>query len=133
MKQLVVVSTVVAAALLSGCKSTPPRVAQDKTVSVNGTDYVFGGVYNVDKNKLELSINGDPAMKGSFPPYTPTLNMSTKYKGEEFSSYCYFGSVLQEQGGAFGAIAGVIQGSNNKSGDKCEIKVAGEIKEHLYF
>lgn len=133
MKKLTISVCAVAVTVLAGCGSTPPRVAQDKVVTLNGSEFTFGGVYDVDKNRLELTVNGDPVMNGRFAPYTPTLNMSTKYQEHDISSYCYFGSVLQNQGGAFGAIAGVIQSSQQKSGDKCEIKVAGEIKEHLYF
>ncbi|WP_105188952.1 hypothetical protein [Pseudoalteromonas sp. T1lg48] len=133
MNKVTLTCTLAAVMTLAGCGSTPPRVAQEKVVTINGTDMTFGGIYNVDKNHFELSINGEPVMKGRFAPYTPTLNLSTDYQGEDISSYCYFGSVLQERGGKFGMIAGMIQASQQKSGDKCEIKVAGEIKEHLYF
>lgn len=118
---------------LTGCGSTPPIQAQDKTVSYKGKVYVFGGQFDESKDEVELTVNGDPIMKGRFPPYTPTLNLASDYEGVNVSSYCYFGSVLGNQGGVFGAVAGAIQSSNSKSGDKCDIKIAGETIESLYF
>ena len=72
-------------------------------------------------------------MKGAFPPYTPTQNFKANYKELKIASSCYFGSVLGEQGGAFGIIAGAIQASKSSSGDKCELFVDGESVETLYF
>lgn len=118
---------------LGGCGSTPPIQAQDKTVSYKGEVYVFGGQYDTKRDEVQLTVNGDPIMKGRFPPYTPSLNLSSTYQDIEVSSFCYFGSVLNSKGGVLGAVAGAIQSSNAKSGDKCEIKIAGEIVEHLYF
>lgn len=118
---------------LTGCGSTPPIQAQEKTISYKGKVYVFGGQFDENRNEVELTVNGDPLMKGRFPPYTPTLNLASDYEGVNVSSYCYFGSVLGSQGGVFGAVAGVIQSSNSKSADKCDIKIAGETIESLYF
>ena len=119
----------------AGCASTPtpPIQAQSKTISYEGKNYELGGQYDTDRNELQLTVNGDPIMKGSFPPYTPTLNLASEYQNLDVSSYCYFGSVLSNQGGVFGAVAGAIQSSNSKSGDKCDIKIAGEKVESLYF
>lgn len=118
---------------LTGCGTTPPINAQDKTVSHNGEIYVFGGQFDENKGEVKLTVNGDTLMKGRFPPFTPTLNLASDYEDINISSYCYFGSVLGGKGGVFGAVAGVIQSSNSKSADKCEIKIAGEIVESLYF
>ncbi|WP_339899122.1 hypothetical protein [uncultured Gilvimarinus sp.] len=121
--------------VIAGCASTPtpPIQAQSKTVSHEGKDYVLGGQYDTDRNELQLTVNGDPIMKGRFPPYTPTLNLASEYQNLDVSSYCYFGSVLNNQGGVFGVVAGAIQSSNAKSGDKCDIKFAGEKVESLFF
>jgi hypothetical protein len=121
--------------VLAGCASTPPPPiqAQHKTISHEGQDYVVGGQYDEHRNVLQLTVNGDPVMKGSFPPYTPTLNLASEYQNIDISSYCYFGSVLNNQGGVFGAVAGAIQSSNAKSGDKCDIKISGEKVTSLYF
>lgn len=118
---------------LVGCGSTPPIQAQEKTIAYQGKTYVFGGQYDTKRNEVQLTVNGDPVMKGRFPPYTPTLNLKTSYQEVNVSSYCYFSSVLNEKGGVFGAVAGAIQSSNSKSGDKCEVKIAGETVESLYF
>ncbi|KPV97051.1 MULTISPECIES: hypothetical protein [unclassified Pseudoalteromonas] len=118
---------------LVGCGSTPPIQAQEKTIAYQGKTYVFGGQYDTKRNEVQLTVNGDPVMKGRFPPYTPTLNLNTSYQEVNVSSYCYFSSVLNEKGGVFGAVAGAIQSSNSKSGDKCDVKIAGETVESLYF
>lgn len=118
---------------LAGCGSTPPIQAQEKTIAYQGKTYVFGGQYDIKRNEVQLTVNGDPVMKGRFPPYTPTLNLNTSYQEVNVSSYCYFSSVLNEKGGVFGAVAGAIQSSNSKSGDKCDVKIAGETVESLYF
>ncbi|ATC82631.1 hypothetical protein OIZ54_17325 [Pseudoalteromonas sp. A3] len=118
---------------LAGCGSTPPIQAQEKTIAYQGQTYVFGGQYDENRNELQLTVNGDPLLKGRFPPYTPTLNLASDYQDVHISSYCYFGSVLSSKGGVFGAVAGAIQSSNSKSGDKCDIKIGGETIESLYF
>ena len=120
-------------AFLAGCAATPPIIAQEKTVTVSGQTLKFGGKYDVKKKKLELTVNGDALMKGKFPPYTPTQNFKANYKELKIASSCYFGSVLGDQGGAFGVIAGAIQASKSSSGDKCELFVDGESVETLYF
>ncbi|WP_343817219.1 hypothetical protein [Colwellia asteriadis] len=130
-KSLLIAS--VALITLAGCGSTPPIQAQEKTIAYQGKVYVFGGQYDEKRKEVELTVNGDPVMKGRFPPYTPTLNLTTNYQDVEVSSHCYFSSVLNRQGGVFGAVAGAIQSSNSQSGDKCDIKVAGETLETLYF
>ncbi|QYJ76088.1 MULTISPECIES: hypothetical protein [Shewanella] len=128
-------SLVVALTGLAACSSTepPPRVAQDKKVAVEGVELTFGGSFDERKNLLVLKVNGDPIMQGSFPPYTPTQNLSAKYKDMNIKGNCYFGSVLGRQGGAFGAIAGAIQSSKNSTADKCELLVDGKQVEQLYF
>ncbi|MEL0656970.1 hypothetical protein V6257_18260 [Pseudoalteromonas issachenkonii] len=118
---------------LAGCGSTPPIQAQDKTVSYQGKVYVFGGQYDKKLKEIQLTVNGDPLLKGRFPPYTPTLTLASDYQNVNISSYCYFGSVLSSQAGVFGVVAGAIQSSNSKSGDKCDVKIGGETIESLYF
>ncbi len=95
--------------LLSACASTPPQIAQNKTHTIDGQKFEFGGTYFPDKNNLSLTVNGDPIMKGSFPPFTPTQNLNGKYKGIPVSAHCYFGSVLGKKGGKFGVVARIIQ------------------------
>lgn len=124
---------VVATILLAGCAAKPPKMAQNKTVDIEGKSYVLGGSYDERKNELELFVNGDPVMKGKFPPYTPTLNLNANYSGMDIKTYCYFGSVLGKQGGAVGIIAGAIQASKSKAGDKCDITLPGNVTESLYF
>lgn len=123
------------AVFLSACKSTPvkPNTAQPKTVEVEGKTLVFSGEYWVKKNSLIIFVNGDPVMRGSFPPYTPTRNLKADYEGLKLGVYCYFSSVLSNERGLFGVVAGAVQNARSKSGDKCEVKIADEIVEHLYF
>ncbi|MEL4427343.1 hypothetical protein AAEH84_16310 [Shewanella indica] len=134
MRKLTLASLACAGALQAGCSSTPqPIIAQEKTVEVKGQTLKLGGRYFSDKKKLELTVNGDPIMRGTFPPYTPTQNLGGRYQEMEIDGKCYFGSVLGSQGGAFGIIASAVQSSKSSNGDKCEILVDGKTVENLYF
>lgn len=122
---------ILAAALLIGCAS--PKIAQKKTVEVAGQKLEFGGVYEPRGNKLSISVNGDPVMSGSFPPFTPTLSLNAKYKGLAVRAECYFGSVLGGKRGVIGIVAGAVQSANDRAGDKCDLQVDGKLVESLYF
>lgn len=117
---------------LSACGSAPKR-AQDKEVVVNGQKFVFGGEYRSRGRELTVTVNGDPVMRGSFAPYTPTQRLSAQYRGTEVVASCYFGSVLGGSGGKVGIVAGAIQGAKGRSADKCDILAAGQQVESLYF
>jgi len=129
-------STLTLAVILTGCASEPepgPRIAQEKTVEVEGVVLKFNGSYHDKKNILVLTVNGDPIMQGQFPPYTPTQNLKANYKDLAVRSHCYFGSVLGNKPGTFGAIASIIQSTKSASADKCELYVNNELVENLYF
>jgi len=119
--------------LLAACASNPLRIAQEKTINVDGKVLKLSGSYNDKTHYLSLTINGDPVMQGKFPPFTPTQNFNAKYNEVALSSHCYFGSVLSSTGGAFGAIAGAVQAAKSSSGDKCEIMVNDKLQDTLYF
>ncbi len=131
MRSTFIVIASIAIAALVGCAS--PKTAQNKTVEVSGRKLEFGGVFDPRGNNLSLSINGDPVMNGSFPPYTPTLNMNTQYRGLEVRSKCYFGSVLGSKRGVIGIVAGAVQSAHDTAGDKCDMQVDGKVVETLYF
>lgn len=124
---------VTAFALVSGCAATPPRVAQNKAVDVNGKKLDFGGSYAPDAKELTLTINGDPVMRGSFPPYTTNLHLNSKYQGLDINASCSFGTVISSMGGLTGKIAGAVQAGIGKGGDKCDLAVNGKKTETLYF
>ncbi|NKF49403.1 hypothetical protein G3R49_02250 [Shewanella sp. WXL01] len=126
-------TAVIGSVLLSACGATPPRVAQEKETNVNGETYVLGGQYDKDKNKLELTVNGEVVMQGRFPPYTPTQNLNATYEDVNFSGKCYFGSVLGDDGGELGIVAGIIQAAKSSSADKCEMFVNDKPADTLYF
>ena len=128
-RSILLISLVTSAALL-GCAST--RVAQNKTVESEGQKFDLGGTYDPRGNDLTLTINGDPVLRGSFPPYTPTLRLNGKYKNQAVSASCYFGTVLGSKRGIPGIVAGSIQGAKGKSGDQCDITV-GTASEALFF
>ena len=115
---------------LVGCAST--RVAQNKTVDVQGQRFELGGTYDPNSYGLTLTINGEPVLRGTFAPYLPFLLLSNKYQGQEITARCYFGTILSSQGGATGAIASSIQGAFGKSGDQCEVSI-GSASEALFF
>jgi len=133
MRKITLISLAIGSCFLAACAAKPPIIAQEKTVEIDGINLVFGGSFDTERKNISLSVNGDSVMKGTFPPYTPTQNLSGRYKDFKISSQCYFGSVLSSQGGAFGAIAGVIQATKSSSGDKCDMLVDGKIVESLYF
>lgn len=122
--------TPLVALAIVGCAST--RVAQNKIVESEGQKFDLGGTFDPRGNDLTLTINGDPVLRGSFPPYTPTLRLNGKYKNQAVSASCYFGTVLGSKGGITGIVAGSIQGAKGKSGDKCDITV-GSASEALFF
>ncbi len=120
-----------AAAVLVGCASA--KIAQKKTVEVAGQKLEFGGVFEPNGNNLSLSINGDPVMNGSFPPFTPTLSINARYRGLSVRAECYFGSVLGGKRGVIGIVAGAVQSAHERANDKCEMQVEGKSVETLYF
>ena len=108
------------------------RVAQVKTIEAGGQKFDLGGTYNPTANELVLTINGDPVMRGSFPPYTPTLRLNATYKNQTFAASCYFGTILSGASGKRGIIASTVQGGLGKGGDKCDI-TADKATEALFF
>lgn len=117
--------------VITACASGT-RVAQMKTVEANGQKFELGGTYTPPANELILTINGDPVMRGSFPPYTPTLRLNATYKNQPVTASCYFGTILGGGFGKRGIIAGAVQGGLGKSGDKCDVTVGGAT-EALFF
>jgi len=132
MKRYACITLGVVAAVLAGCAAAP-RVAQKKSVEVGGQKLEFGGQYAPHGKSLTLTINGDPVLAGTFPPYTPTLRLNAKYQGLDVSADCYFGSVLGGKSGAVGIVAGAVQGAKGKGADKCDMLVGGKVMEALYF
>lgn len=125
---------VLTAVVIAGCAST--RVAQNKTVESDGQKFDLGGTFDPKGNDLTLTVNGDPIMRGKFPPFTPTLRLNATYKNQPVTASCYFGTVLGSGRSGIGTIGTVvatsIQGAKGKSGDKCDITV-GSASEALFF
>lgn len=130
MKNASVLLLVLAVAVLTGCAST--KVAQVKTIEVGGQKFDLGGTFSPRENELVLTINGEPIMRGNFPPRTPTLRLNATYKNQPFSASCYFGSILSGGFGKRAIIASSVQGGLGKGGDKCDI-TAGSATEALFF
>ena len=125
---------VVIAVVVVGCASV--RVAQNKSVDSEGQRFDLGGSFDPKGNDLTLTVNGDPVMRGRFPPYTPTLKLSATYKNQPVTADCYFGTILGSGRGGLGnigaVVAGSVQGAKGKSGDKCDVSV-GKLSEALFF
>jgi hypothetical protein len=83
--------------------------------------------------ELTVTVNSDPMLRGSCPPYTPTLRLSSKVKEAEVVAQCYFSSVLSSRGGMVGIVSGAVQGGLGKSAEKCEMTVNGKPAQELYF
>jgi hypothetical protein len=118
------------AAALTGCASI--RNAQPKTIEVDGQRYEFGGSYNPRGTELTVTVNGDPMLRGSFPPFTPTLRLTGKVKEAEVVAQCYFSTVLANRAGMVGIVSGAVQSGLGKS-DKCDMTVNGKPAQELYF
>ncbi|MBA2412604.1 MAG: hypothetical protein H0V63_07225 [Burkholderiaceae bacterium] len=127
---ILLISLVVVAGLI-GCASRM-KVAQVKTIEAGGQKFDLGGTYDPAANELVLTINGDPVMRGNFPPYTPTIRLNATYKNQTFSASCYFGTILSGGSGKRGIIASAVQGGLGKGGDKCDI-TADKATEALFF
>jgi hypothetical protein len=128
----IAVSALLPIVVLCGC-AAPVKTAQNKSVEVEGQKLDFGGTYLPRDRELTLTVNGDPVLRGRFPPYTPTQKLTGTYKNLPIAGDCYFGSVLGTSGGITGIVAGAVQGTRGKSADKCDISVNGKPVESLYF
>lgn len=118
---------------LAACATKPPRVATEQPTSGLSKPYKVGGSYDDRNTQLTLMINGEPAMRGSFPPYTPTLNLSTDYRGAPARAECYFSSILSSRGGRVGIIAGAVQSGQGKTGDTCKVFLENKEAALLQF
>lgn len=117
---------------LAAC-ATPMRSAQPKSVVVDGQKLEFGGTYNPRERDLTITVNGDPVLRGRFPPYTPTQRLNANYRSLAIGGDCYFGSVLSDMGGIAGGVAAAVQGARGRAADKCDISVNGKVVESLFF
>lgn len=127
------VLTTLAAALVAGCSTPGPRVAQKKAVDIAGKRFEVDGEYLERNYALTIRVNGDPVMSGRFPPYTATMKLNARYQGVDFTADCYFASVLGNRGGRLGIVAGIVQNNVGKAGDKCEVLAGGKAVQTLYF
>jgi hypothetical protein len=119
-------------ATFAGCAAAP-RLAQNKNVDVAGQKLELAGAYRTRSQDLSITFNGDAALNGRFPPYTPTLNLNTKYRDLDVRAECYFASILGNRRGVMGIVATAVQSSHGKTSDSCAISVGGSVVETLYF
>jgi len=66
----------------AGCSAPQPRLALPQESTVGDPPIIFAGTYNVERTQLTLTANEEPFMRGTFPPFTPVLNLNGTYKGE---------------------------------------------------
>ncbi len=123
----------VAATLAAACASTPPREALPQVSKVGDPPITWAGSYDVENNRLTLTANDQPVMRGSFPPFTPVMNLDGTFEDSSIRAECYFASVLNEQGGLFGAISTAVQSKNAKTSDTCKMMVNAEEAATLNF
>lgn len=117
----------------AGCAAPQPRTAIPQQSKVGDPPVMFAGSYDVERTKLTLTANDEPFMRGTFPPFTPTLNLNGTYKDLPVRAECYFASVLNEKGGLVGLISSKVQNSNSKTGDVCKIFVETQDAATLNF
>ncbi len=116
-------SFVAAAALMAGCAS-PPKQALAQSATIAGAAASVAGSYDTRSRELTVTVNGEPVMRGSFPPYTPTLNLNGNFKGAPVRAECYFASILNNsaRGGLAGRIvANSVQSAQGKTADECKV------------
>lgn len=129
---LACLAAVVAATAMSGCGSAP-KLAQHKNVDIAGQKLELAGTYHTRSQDLSITFNGDAALNGRFPPYTPTLSLNTKYRDLDVRAECYFASILGNRRGVMGIVATAVQSSHGKTSDSCAISFGGSVVETLYF
>jgi len=93
---------VLCAVFAVGCAATPPREAIPQESKVGSPPIIFAGSYDVERTKLTITANEQPVMRGTFPPFTPVLNLNSTFDGQAIRAECYFSSVLSESGGLVG-------------------------------
>jgi len=120
-------------AVATGCAAPQPRTALPQTSTVGQPPIVFAGSYDVERTQLTLTANEEPFMRGTFPPYTPVMNLQGDYKGTPVRAECYFSSVLSEKRGLVGIISSTVQSANRKTGDVCRMLVDAEEGATLNF
>jgi hypothetical protein len=123
--------TTAAVFAITACASA--KLAQSKSVDVGGQKLDFAGSFQKSTSNLSITINGDAALVGRFPPYTPTLNLSTKYRDLDVRAECYFASILGDKRGVAGIVASAVQSAHGKTSDSCALSISGKVLETLYF
>ncbi len=94
----------------------------------------FAGTFEPRPQDLVLTINGDPVLKGTFPPYTPTITLEANYRGSPVRAECYFATNVSSRVGFVGRIIATnVQGAQGKAGDECKLFVDAAQVTTLYF
>jgi hypothetical protein len=126
-------AAVAALALLGACASSV-KTAVPQSVQIKDTAMTFGGTYDPRTKDLMLSVNGDPVLRGTFPPYTPTTQLNGSHRGNVIRAECYFASnVNNSVGGIARVVASQVQSARGKAGDECKVFVNGTQATSLYF
>ena len=132
-RKLLAFTAITFSVLAAGCSTPQPRTALPQESTVGSPPIVFAGSYDVERTQLTLTANEEPFMRGTFPPFTPVLNLNGTYKGTPVRAECYFSSVLNEKGGLVGLISSTVQNNNSKTGDVCRMLVETEEGATLNF
>jgi hypothetical protein len=124
----------VSALALTACRTpTPVRNALEQEAKGLSKPYKVGGAWDRDNNQLTLTVNGEPALRGGFPPYTPTLNLNGDYRGAATNAECYFASILSARRGLVGIVGGAVQSGQGKTSDTCKVFIEGKEAATLNF
>lgn len=118
--------------MLAAC-SSPPRNAVPQNGAARGVSLRLGGTYLPTERQLTLTVNDEPAMRGTFPPYTPALNLNGDYRGTPLRAECRFSSVLSEQRSLVGVVASGVQSAMGRTGDVCKMMVDDKLVATLNF
>jgi hypothetical protein len=122
----------IAVGLLAGCAST--RNAVPQSVTIKGTPMAFGGAYEPRPQDLTITVNGDPVLRGTFAPYTPTITLEGTHRGATIRAECYFASNVSSRVGFVGrVVATQVQAAQGKAGDECKLFVDSADATTLYF
>ena len=131
--RVLALAAIASSVIAAGCSTPAPRTALPQESKVGDPPITFAGSYVVADTQLTLTANDEPFMRGTFPPYTPVLNLNGEYNGTPVRAECYFSSVLSEQRGLVGIISSTVQNANSKTGDVCRMLVDTEEGATLNF
>lgn len=120
-----------ASSLSVGCVKSSIVKANDHEFTPPGAAkaWVIGGEFDKKEKTVVVQINGDPVLKGRFPPQVPKLTMADMYQKHHVVADCEFTTDII----ANRIASAIVQGVRQSGGNRCHVKVSGQEATTLYF